>query len=79
MAESTVVTVRLDPKVKECLDVLAKSTRRTRSFLAAEAITAYVELNGWQIAEIEQAVEEANAGDFMSDQELAEAQKRWTS
>ena len=79
MAESSVVTVRLDPKVKERLDVLAKSTRRTRSFLAAEAITAYVELNSWQIAEIEQAVEEANAGDFMSDQELAEAQKRWTS
>lgn len=79
MAASSVVTVRLDPTLKEKLDTLAKSTRRTRSFLAAEAIQAYVDLNAWQIAEIEQGLQEADAGDFMSDEELSNAVERWKS
>ncbi len=45
MAESAVVTVRLDRAVAERLGALAESTRRSRSWLAAEAITAYVERN----------------------------------
>ena len=39
---STTLTVRLDDDVKERLGRLASHTRRTRSFLAAEAIEAYV-------------------------------------
>ena len=36
------VTVRLPPEVKHRLDLLAERTRRTRSFLAGEAIAGYV-------------------------------------
>ena len=79
MPASSVVTVRLDSALKEKLDALAKSTRRTRSFLAAEAIQAYVDHNAWQIAEIEQGLQEADAGDFMTDEELSAAVDRWKS
>lgn len=79
MPASSVVTVRLDSALKEKLDALAKSTRRTRSFLAAEAIQAYVDLNAWQIAEIEQGLQEADAGDFMTDEELSAAVDHWKS
>jgi predicted transcriptional regulator len=42
MADSTTITIRLKPQVKEQLARLSKSTNRTRSYLAAEAIEAYV-------------------------------------
>ena len=36
------VTARLDPETKGKLDLLAKSTARSKSFLIAEAVRAYV-------------------------------------
>lgn len=72
MAQSTTMTVRLDPEVKRRLEGLARATQRSRSFLAAEAIREYVELNEWQVAEIEAAVREADLGDFATDAEVEE-------
>ena len=40
--QSETVTVRLDPETKSRLEHLATETRRTKSFLAGEAITGYV-------------------------------------
>lgn len=42
MTTSTTMTIRLDPQLKEKLGKLAKGTRRSRSFLAAEAVETYV-------------------------------------
>jgi len=67
---STTVTLRLDDAVKDKLEKLAESTHRSRSFLAAEAIKAYVDSNEWQISEIHAAIQEADAGDFASDAEV---------
>ncbi len=73
MVESGVVTVRLGSELKDKLDALARSTKRSKSFLAGEAIAAFVELNAWQVGEIEAAVAEADAGDFVSDEDVARA------
>ena len=43
MPGSTTMTIRLAPEVKEKLGRLALDTRRSRSFLAAEAVGAYVD------------------------------------
>lgn len=48
-------TVRVDSKVKKRLEKLARMTGRSRSFLAAEALGQYVELNEWQIRGIKEA------------------------
>ena len=48
-AMSDVMTVRVEPDVKQRLEKLAKATARTKSFLAAEAIRAYLDLNEWQV------------------------------
>ncbi len=37
MSQSEIVTVRLTPEIKAKLDALAQSTRRSKSWLAAEA------------------------------------------
>ena len=74
---STTMTVRLDDEVKARLDQLAEVTQRSKSFLAAEAIREFVELNEWQLAEIQAALLEADAGEFASDAELSKVQEKW--
>jgi len=74
---SGTVTLRLDDEVKSKLEKLAESTHRSRSFLAAEAIKAYVESNDWQVAEIHQALKEADAGDFASQDEVNAVVNKW--
>jgi predicted transcriptional regulator len=58
------LTLRLDPKLKDQLDRLSKATSRSRSFVAAEAIRGYVALNNWQIEETRKALAEAEHGEF---------------
>jgi len=74
---STTMTIRLEDEVRDRLDQLAEATQRSKSFLAAEAIRAFVETNEWQIREIRAALREADAGDFASDKELAALSRKW--
>jgi RHH-type rel operon transcriptional repressor/antitoxin RelB len=68
MTDSTTMTVRLSRELKSKLERLAASTRRSKSYLAAEAIAEYVDANAWQIEEIRKAVAKADAGGpFVSD------------
>ena len=43
MSDSTTMTIRVSSALKEQLERLAHGTRRSKSFLAAEAVAAYVE------------------------------------
>lgn len=67
---SEVMTIRVDRKTKARLEKLAKAMARTKSFVAAEAIRAYVDLNEWQIGEIKAALKEADAEDFAREEEV---------
>jgi RHH-type transcriptional regulator, rel operon repressor / antitoxin RelB len=67
-ADTAIVTVRLDGGLKAKLEALARSTKRSRSYLAAEAIAAYVELNEWQIGEIEAGIAELDSGQIVSEE-----------
>lgn len=74
---STTMTIRLDEDVKARLDKLADSTHRSKSFLAAEAIHTFVEMNEWQIGAIRAALDEADAGKFASDKEVTASVRKW--
>ena len=74
---STTMTIRLEDEVRDRLDQLAEATQRSKSFLAAEAIRAFVENNEWQISEIRAALREADAGDFASDRDVAALASKW--
>jgi predicted transcriptional regulator len=63
---STTFTVRVDTGVKKRLERLAKSTGRSRSFLAAEAISGYLEVNEWQVAGINRAIASLDRGEGVS-------------
>jgi RHH-type rel operon transcriptional repressor/antitoxin RelB len=55
-------SVRVDRSTKSRLQKLAKSTGRSRSFLAAQAIAAYLDTNEWQISGITAALTSLDRG-----------------
>lgn len=65
-----VMSVRLSEDLSEQLEALAKATGRTKSFLAGQAIRDFINREAWQIAETQQAIIEADQGDFVSDDEM---------
>ena len=74
---SAILTLRLDSRLKKKLEKLSRSTRRSKSFLAAEAIRQYLDVNERQIEEIKKGLEEADRGDFGTDEELQELIDKW--
>lgn len=68
--ETAILTLRVPVEVKQQLDKLADATHRSKSWLAGEAIQRYLDLEAWQIGEIQQALTEAEAGDFAADDDI---------
>jgi predicted transcriptional regulator len=53
---STTMTIRLDDDLEHRLEVIAAATERSKSFLATEAIRAFVTTHEWQIGEMQAAL-----------------------
>ncbi len=74
---SSTISARIDPETAKKLDELAKATKRTRSFLASEAIQQYVEEQSWQIEAIKKGLKEADDGKFAADEEVKAFFSKW--
>jgi len=59
---TTTLSVRINTDTKKQLEALAKRARRSKSFLAAEAIAAFVEGESWQLDEIQAGLKELDEG-----------------
>lgn len=62
MSTSTTMTIRMDETIRAKLDRLASNTRRSRSFLAAEAVSHYVERELAIIDGVQRGLADADAG-----------------
>ncbi len=71
------LSIRIDAKTKKRLDALSKRAKRSKSFLAAEAITAYVDSEEWQIGEIQAAITELDAGNSVSHEKVSAWLSTW--
>jgi predicted transcriptional regulator len=67
---STTMTMRLPLEVHERLSRIAASTRRSRSYLAAEAVAAYVDRELSIIEGIEQGLADVAAGRVVPHEEV---------
>jgi len=56
------LSIRIDANTKKRLDALSKRSKRSKSFLAAEAIEAYIESEEWQLGELEAGIAELDSG-----------------
>jgi predicted transcriptional regulator len=70
-------SVRLGHKAKARLQKLAKSTGRSRSFLAAEAIVAYLDINEWQVAGIGKALSSLDRGKGIAHERVSDWVASW--
>jgi predicted transcriptional regulator len=77
MPATETLSIRIDAATKKRLDALAKSSKRSKSFLAAEAITNYIESEEWQFQELGQALAEVQSGKVVSHQKVTQWLKSW--
>lgn len=71
------LSIRIDTGTKQRLEALSKRSKRSKSFLAAEAIAAYVESEEWQLGEIQAAMRELDAGQGISHERVSQWLKSW--
>ena len=62
--------VRLPEALYNQIEELAKATARTKSFLAIDALSNYVQSESWQIHDIHEGIKEADAGEFATDKQV---------
>ncbi len=75
MADSTVLSVRIGKPIKKRLARLARAMRRSQSFLAAEAIEEFVDVQEWQLAGIEKALASLDRGEGVPHEDV----KAWAA
>jgi len=71
------LSIRLVSATKQRLNALARHSKRSKSFLAAEAIATYVEQEEWQLGEIRAASAELDAGQAVSHESVSAWLKSW--
>jgi len=74
---SSTFTVRVDLATKRRLEKLVKGTGRSRSFLAAEAINEYLDVNEWQVSGIKQAIASLDRGEAVSHERVRDWVESW--
>jgi RHH-type transcriptional regulator, rel operon repressor / antitoxin RelB len=51
-------------------DELATATARTKSFVPVKTFSSYLQTQAWQVKEVQDAIAEADSGDFASDEQI---------
>ncbi len=62
MSETTLISVRVPVDTARKLEALAAATKRSKSYIGAEAIEQYISTQEWQIKAIEKAIKSADKG-----------------
>ena len=70
MANSPISFRVSKPEILEALDSIADARDRDRSYMINEAIETFVELNNWQVEQIEAGLKDANEGRFVKQSEI---------
>jgi RHH-type transcriptional regulator, rel operon repressor / antitoxin RelB len=75
--DSTTLTMRVRNALKKRLEKLSRATGRSRSFLAGEAISAYLDTNEWQVAGIKAALSSLDRGEGIPHERVKEWVASW--
>jgi predicted transcriptional regulator len=77
MADSTTITIRVNKTTKDRLDKVARHTKRSKSFLAAEAIEEFLSVQEWQERHIREARASADRGEVVSHEDVLRWVRSW--
>ena len=71
------LSIRIDSETKKRLDALSKRSKRSKSFLAAEAIAAYIESEEWQLGELQAGIAELDSRQETGHEKVSEWLDSW--
>ena len=71
------LSIRIDADTNKKLEALARRSKRSKSFLAAEAITAYVDAEEWQLGEIQAGLADLDEGKTISHERVVKWLSSW--
>lgn len=74
---NTATSFRTDSQKIEALDELAKATGTTRNKLINRALDDLLEHQAWFMREVQAGIDEANRGDFATEQEVEAVFKKY--
>ncbi len=74
---TNVISLRIPDDLKNKLDKLVKHTKRSRADLLQHWIEDGIELEEWQLSEIEAGINEANEGIFASTDDINKVFNKW--
>ncbi len=77
MTDTATVSIRIPSSLKHQLELLAKSTKRSKSFCIVEAIRAYLERESWQIQAVQEGIAGADNGRLADHSEVKEWVESW--
>ena len=68
------LSIRIDAETKKRLEALSK---RSKSFLAADAIDSYAEADEWQLGEVQAGIEDLDSGRDVDHEKVSKWLKSW--
>lgn len=71
------LSIRIDSATKKRLETLSRRSNRSKSFLAAEAIAAYVEAEEWQLAEVQAGIAELDSEQGIGHDKVSKWLRSW--
>lgn len=76
-SESSVISLRVPNELYAKLEHIVKATKRSKADLLLHWVEQAVELEEWQLQEIEAGINEANAGMFASQENVDRVLNKW--
>ena len=77
MSGTTLISARVPEEVAQRLEALASATHRSKSYLAAQAIEEFVDLQEWQVAAIKEGMVAAEKGKVKGHAQALDILKSW--
>lgn len=73
---SQVVTIRISDESKDRLERICEFTRRSKSFIAGEALEEYLSSKLWLMEALEEGIEDRRNGNLVSHDEILQEWER---
>ena len=75
--DNTLVSARVTDVLAKRLENLAQEMHRSKSYLAAQAIEEFVDLQEWHVKAIKEGIEAVGRGDVVSHEQAVAVLKSW--
>lgn len=76
-SESSVISLRVPNELYAKLEHIVKATKRNKADLLLYWVEQAIELEEWQVQEVEAGINEANAGMFASQENVDRVLNKW--